>query len=71
MKYFAEIIKTDESETPNDFKVEVKDKQEALKKIQQKEVDFVGKSYLKRFHICFHKEEFGEKENLPCQAEIL
>ena len=70
MKLFAEILEIEKEKNPKFFQVKVKDKTEAIAKIQEKMVDFVGLKIEKRLHKCFHKE-IDEAENQPCVIEKL
>jgi acetyl-CoA carboxylase alpha subunit len=73
MKHFAEIIEIrDDEKSPKSFKSEVKDKKEAIKKLKEKEKKnpWPDLKYIKRFHICRHRET-GETENKPCVIQKL
>ena len=70
MKLFAEIIEIGNSENPKFFKISVKNKAEAITKINEKMAGFAGLKVEKRLHKCFHKET-GEAENMSCQIEKL
>ena len=66
---YAEIIEIADK-NPKSFQVKVKNKAEAITKINEKMADFAGLKVEKRLHKCFHKET-GEAENMSCQIEKL
>lgn len=63
----VEILTKDEKlvKSPQIVRLEVSDREEALEKLPEQEVLFVGRNYVKRIHTCFHQEK------LPCQVEVL
>ena len=67
MKLFAEILEIGKKENPKFFQVKVKDRAEAITKINEKLSDFVGLKIEKRIHKCFH----DKTENQNCQIEKL
>ena len=69
LKLYAEIIEITEKE-PKNFQVMVKNKAEAITKINEKMADFVGLKVEKRLHFCRHIET-GEETNQACSVEKL
>ena len=70
MQKYLEIIEQlteEESFTrqPQTIRIGVATKQEAIDKLPLFEPLFVGKSYIKRLHTCYHAE------GLPCTVEEL
>ena len=77
MKQFLEIIEQIQDDNPRKigklpkvFKVEVKDKAEAVRRLKREMIGFKGLKVEKRLHICRHIET-GESENQPCSIEKL
>lgn len=77
MKQFLEIIEQIQDNTPRKigklpkvFRVEVRDKAEAIRKLKREMIRFKGLKVEKRLHICHHIET-GENGNKPCSIEKL
>ena len=70
MKQFLEIVEISENPEKNlkRFKIEVKDKKEAMDKLKTEESSFTGLTYVKRLHTCNHSEDGN---NQPCGVENL
>jgi hypothetical protein len=69
-KMYLELIETltkDEKliKSPQIVRLEVLDREDAINKLPEQELLFVGRNYIKRIHTCLHQEK------LPCQVEVL
>mgnify|MGYP001611268567 CR=1 FL=1 len=69
-KIFLEFNEITENKNPKSFKIEVKDKEEAFKKILSEEPNWLGLKYKKIIHKCRHIDT-GEKTNQPCSVSEL
>ena len=70
MKQYLEIIEqlgVEEifEEQPQQIRIEVTSKQDAIDKLSLYEPLFEGRTYIKRLHTCYHVE------GLPCEIENL
>jgi hypothetical protein len=69
-KNYLEIIEqlTEEEmliKQPQEVRIEVSSKEDAIEKLDIYEPAFIGLNYVKRYHICKHEE--GQ----PCEIEVL
>ena len=70
MKQYLEIIEQLSAEEkfikqPQQIRVEVNSKEEAIEKLPQFELLFEGKNYIKQLHKCYHED------GKSCEVEIL